>query len=296
MPTDTATAPADDRTPAPAARQRRFLVRRSHRKKTALFTVVAIIAIVTAFPLLWMITSSFKGPDEVLSTDILPSAPTLDNFDYVFTSVPFARYLFNSFFISVTVTVVALFFHSMAAYALARLKFRGRDTIFIAIFSTLLVTAPVVLVPLFLVVHRLGLLNSYAGLIIPAIFSAFGIFLLRQFYLTIPVELEEAAILDGCGYWMIYRKIILPMSKSIFAALAVLFFLANWNSFLWPLVATTDQDLQVVQLGIASFFQEHAADWNYVLAAAFVAAIPTLIVFGFFQRKIVESVKTSGMK
>nr|WP_298330518.1 carbohydrate ABC transporter permease [Haloactinopolyspora sp.] len=296
MPTDTATAPPARHAPAPPTGQRRFLVRRSHRKKAALFTVVGIIAIITAFPLLWMITSSFKGPDEVLSTDILPSAPTVDNFDYVFTSVPFTRYLFNSFIISVTVTVVALFFHSMAAYALARLKFRGRDTIFIAVFSTLLVTAPVVLVPLFLVVHRLGLLNSYAGLIIPAIFSAFGIFLLRQFYLTIPAELEEAAILDGCGYWMIYRKIILPMSKSIFAALAVLFFLANWNSFLWPLVATTDQDLQVVQLGIVSFFEEHSADWNYVLAAAFVAAIPTLIIFGFFQRKIVESVKTSGMK
>ncbi|WP_420842023.1 carbohydrate ABC transporter permease [Haloactinopolyspora alba] len=243
-----------------------------------------------------MFTSSFKGADEVLSTNIIPNDPTLSNFDYVFTSVPFARYMFNSFVVSATVTVIALFFHSMAAYALARLRFRGRDTIFIAIFSTLLVTAPVVLVPLFLVVHRLGLLNSYAGLIIPAIFSAFGIFLLRQFYLSIPAELEEAAILDGCGYWMIYRKIILPMSRSIFAALAVLFFLANWNSFLWPLVATTDQDLQVVQLGIASFQDQHSADWNYVLAAALVAAIPTLIVFAFFQRRIVESVKTSGLK
>lgn len=292
MLSDTAVA---DR-PVPAAAPARRRMRRSTRKRFTLFVVVGIISIATAFPLLWMFTSSFKGPDEVLSTDIVPSEPTFDNFDYVFTSVPFARYLFNSFFVSAVVTVVALFFHSMAAYALARLRFRGRDTIFIAIFSTLLVTAPVVLVPLFLVVHRLGLLNSYAGLIIPAIFSAFGIFLLRQFYLSIPAELEEAAILDGCGYWMIYRKIILPMSRSIFAALAVLFFLANWNSFLWPLVATTDQDLQVVQLGIASFQEQHAADWNYILAAALVAAIPTLIIFAFFQRRIVESIKTSGLK
>lgn len=294
MPTDTATA--SSKTVRPTAPQRRFLVRRSQRKKATLFTVVGIIALLTAFPILWMVTSSFKGPDEVLSTDILPSEPTLDNFEYVFTSVPFARYMFNSFFISVVVTVVSLFFHSMAAYALARLKFRGREPIFVVIFATLLVTAPVVLVPLFLIVHQLGLLNSYAGLIIPAIFNAFGIFLLRQFYLSLPAELEEAAILDGCGYWKVYLKIILPMSKSIFSALAVLFFLANWNSFLWPLVATTDQDLQVVQLGIASFQEQHTADWNYILAAAFIAAIPTLIIFAFFQRKIVESVKTSGMK
>ncbi len=294
MPTDTATASSN--AVQPRAPQRRFLVRRSQRKKATLFTVVGIIALLTAFPILWMVTSSFKGPDEVLSTDIMPSEPTLDNFEYVFTSVPFARYMFNSFFISVVVTVVSLFFHSMAAYALARLKFRGREPIFVVIFATLLVTAPVVLVPLFLIVHQLGLLNSYAGLIIPAIFNAFGIFLLRQFYLSLPTELEEAAILDGCGYWKVYTKIILPMSKSIFSALAVLFFLANWNSFLWPLVATTDQDLQVVQLGIASFQEQHTADWNYILAAAFIAAIPTLIIFAFFQRKIVESVKTSGMK
>lgn len=293
MPSETAVLTRSAARP-PAAPGRRMSWRR--RKSATLFVVVGVITILTVFPLVWMVTSSFKGPDEVLSTDLLPSAPTLDNFEYVFSGAPFGRYLLNSFIVSVTVTVVALFFHSMAAYALARLRFPGRDAIFLGIFSTLLVTAPVVLVPLFLVVHRLGLLNSYAGLILPAIFSAFGIFLLRQFYLAIPAELEEAAVLDGCGYWRIYWSIILPLSRSIFAALAVLFFLANWNAFLWPLVATTDSDLQVVQLGIASFQDQNTTDWQYVLAAATVAAVPTLLAFAIFQRRIVESIKTSGLK
>ena len=132
-------------------------------------------------------------------------------------------------------TVVALFFHSMAGYALARLRFPGREVIFLAMFSTFLISLPVIIVPLFILVRSLGLLNSYAGLIIPAIFNAFGIFLLRQFYLSVPRELEEAALIDGAGYWRIYRSIIIPLSRPILSALAILFFLANWNAFLWPL-------------------------------------------------------------
>lgn len=296
MPTDQATAPTRADRSTATERERRARARSARGKKSTLFMVTGIITLLTIFPLLWMVTSSFKGPDEVLSNDILPSKPTLENFEYVFTSVPFTRYMFNSFFVAVVVTVLALFFHSMSAYALARLKFPGRDTIFIMIFSTLLVTGPVILVPLFLIAFQLGLLNSYAGLIIPAIFNAFGIFLLRQFYLSIPAELEEAAIIDGCGYWKIYWKIILPLSRPIFAALGVLFFLANWNAYLWPLVATTDQDLNVVQIGIMSFQEQHSADWNYILAATTVAAIPTLVLFAIFQKRIVESIKTSGFK
>ncbi|MEO3753269.1 carbohydrate ABC transporter permease [Streptomyces sp. B6B3] len=260
-------------------------------------TVLAIVvSLASAFPVLWMITSSFKTRDTVTDGKLIPTDVTFSNFVDVFTDVPFARYLWNSFFVSATVTLVALLFHSMAAYALARLRFPGRETIFMAIFSTLLITAPVVLIPLFLVVRELGLLNSYAGLIVPAIFNAFGIFLLRQFYLGLPREIEEAAIVDGCGYWRVYWNIVLPMSRPVLAALAVFFFLANWNSFAWPLVATTDEDLAVVQLGISSFSTQHASNWNYVLAAATVAALPMLALFFAFQRQIVESIKTSGLK
>ncbi len=260
------------------------------------FLVLAVIAVTTIFPLLWMLAGAFKTRSETYKFALLPAHPTLDNFRYVFTEVAFPRYMLNSFFISTTVTLVALFFHSMAAYALARLRFPGRELIFSLIFSTLLVSLPVILVPLFILVRELGMLDSYGGLIIPAIFHAFGIFLLRQFYLGIPRELEEAAIVDGAGYWRVYVNIILPLSRPILAALAVFFFLANWNSFLWPLTITNNPDLWVVQIGIASFRQQYASSQNYVMAASTVVAMPTMLLFFIFQRQLVESIKTSGLK
>jgi len=263
---------------------------------TLLIVALVLISSLTVFPLIWMVSSAFKTGAEVYTLRVMPESPTLDNFRYVFTQLPFARYMLNSFFVSATVTVVALFFHSMAAYALARLRFPGRELIFRLIFSTLLVSLPVILVPLFVLVRSMGLLNTYAGLIIPAIFNAFGIFLLRQFYLGIPGELEEAAILDGAGYWRVYANIILPLSRPILAALAVFFFLANWNSFLWPLTITSDPDLWVVQTGIASFQQQYASAQNYIMAASVVVAMPTMLLFVIFQRQLVESIKTSGFK
>ena len=194
------------------------------------------------------------------------------------------------------ITVLALWFHSMAAYALARLRFPGREAVFLVIFSTLLVSLPVVMVPTFAVVRTLGLVDSYGGLIIPAIFNAYGIFLLRQFYISMPAELEEAALLDGASYWRVYWNVILPLSRPILSALAVFFFLANWNAFVWPLTITSDPDLRTVQVGIAGFQQQYAGNWNYTLAAATVAAVPMLLMFFFFQRQIVESIKSAAFK
>jgi multiple sugar transport system permease protein len=227
---------------------------------------------------------------------LLPRAPSLKNFIYVLTEVPFVRYLFNSFVVSAAVTFVALWFHTMAGYALARLRFPGREAIFLAIFSTFLVSLPVIIVPLFILVRAMGMLDSYAGLIVPAIFNAFGIFLLRQYYLSLPRELEEAAIIDGAGYWRIYWSVILPLSRPIIASLAILFFLANWNSFLWPLTVTNSKDLWVVQVGIASFRSQYASSWQYIMAASTIVAAPMLVIFVIFQKQIMESIKTSGLK
>ncbi len=260
------------------------------------FVALILVSLVTVFPLVWMVSSAFKTGTEVYSLAVVPETPTLENFEYVFTQVPFARYMFNSFLVSATVTIVALLFHSMAAYALARLRFPGREFVFSLIFATLLVSLPVILVPLFVLVRAMGLLDSYAGLIVPAIFNAFGIFLLRQFYLGMPKDLEEAAFVDGCGYWGVYWHVILPLSRPILAALAVFFFLANWNSFLWPLTITQNQDLWMIQVAIASFQTQYAGAWNYIMAAATVAAIPTMALFFVFQRQLVESIKTSGFK
>jgi multiple sugar transport system permease protein len=258
--------------------------------------IALVLALMTIFPLLWMVSIGFKIPTEVFQPTLIPKAPTLDNFFHVFTQVPFARYLFNSFVVSAIVTIVALWFHSMAGYALARLRFRGRETIFIVIFSTFLVSLPVIIVPLFVLVRSLGMLNTYAGIIVPSIFNAFGIFLLRQFYLSLPRELEEAAVIDGASYWRIYWSVILPLSRPIISALAILFFLANWNAFLWPLTVANDNNLWVVQVGIANFRSQYAASWNYIMAASTIVAAPMLLLFVIFQKQIMESIKTSGLK
>lgn len=258
--------------------------------------VTLLLALMTIFPLLWMLSISFKTQTEVFQPHLWPKAPNWNNFLYVLTEAPFGRYLFNSFVVSAAVTIIALLFHSMAGYALARLRFPGREAIFLAIFSTFLVSLPVIIVPLFIVVRTMGMLNSYAGLIVPAIFNAFGIFLLRQYYVSLPRELEEAAIVDGAGYWRIYWSVVLPLSRPIIASLAILFFLANWNSFLWPLTVVNDPNLWVVQVGISSFRSQYASSWNYIMAASTIVALPMLILFVIFQRQIMESIKTSGLK
>ena len=159
----------------------------------------ATLAIITASPLVWMVSASLKEPGEIFNSSLVPQHPTLDNFRYVFTQLPFLRYILNTFFVAGTITVIALLFHSMAGYAFARLRFSGREAIFLTIFSTFLVSLQVIIVPLFILVQKMGMVNTYAGLIIPVTFNAFGIFLLRQFYLGIPVDLQEAAIIDGAS-------------------------------------------------------------------------------------------------
>jgi multiple sugar transport system permease protein len=255
-----------------------------------------LLALMTIFPLVWMISIAFKVPVEVFQTNLIPRAPTGANFLYVLTEASFLRYIGNSLLVSTIVTAVALWFHTMAGYALARLRFPGRETIFLLIFSTFLVSLPVVIVPLFILVRAMGMLNSYAGIIVPSIFNAFGIFLLRQYYLSLPRDLEEAAMLDGAGYWRIYWSIILPLSRPVVSALAILFFLANWNAFLWPLTVVSDSRLWVAQVGIANFRGQYSASWNYIMAASTIVAAPTLILFLIFQRQIMESIKTSGLK
>lgn len=258
--------------------------------------VTLILAVMAIWPLLYMLATAFKPGSEVFATTLISENATLDNFIYVLTEVPFWRYLLNTLFVASTVTVVSLFLHTMAGYALARLRFPGREAIFLAMFSTFLISTPVIIVPLFILARTLGMLNSYTGLIVPAIFNAFGIFLLRQYYLALPRELEEAALVDGAGYWRIYWSVVLPLSRPIIAALAILFFLANWNSFLWPMTITASSNLSVVQVAIASFQTQYSASWNYVMAASTIVAAPMLALFLVFQRQIMDSIKTSGLK
>jgi multiple sugar transport system permease protein len=285
--------------PAAVARRRaRARRRRRWGDRLVLYTLALIAFVILAGPLLWMISSSLKTQGEVLANppSVLPSDPQWGNYSQVFRQVPFGRYLLNSLLVASVVTVVALLFHSMAAYSLARLRFPGRQAIFMAILSTLMVPFTVIVIPLFVIVDWLGWVDTYAGLIIPMIPHAFGIFLLRQFYLSLPRELEEAAIVDGASLVRVYWHIVLPLSRPILAALGVFFFLANWNNFLWPLVVTQSQELWVVQLGIQQFTGQYGSQYHLIMAASTIAALPTLIMFFVFQKRLVEGIKMTGLK
>lgn len=262
------------------------------------YVLLVLLALVFAFPFFWMVSSAFKPPALIFVYPpvLLPPSLSLDNFRGVFEAAPFARYMFNSFFVSITVTLIALLLHAMCGYALARLQFPGRDLIFVGILSTLMIPFYTILIPLVLLVKWLGWLNTYWALIVPAIPHAFGIFWMRQFFLGMPAELEEAARVDGASRVRVFFAIALPLARPIMAALAVFFFLANWDAFLWPLVAANKEEMRVVQVGISSFVGEHGSAWNLIMAGSTIAILPTLILFFSLQRFIVRSIKMTGLK
>jgi multiple sugar transport system permease protein len=269
------------------------------RTNKALASVKVAFAGVLAFcmlvPVYIMVINSFKPVADVFDGRLIPLRTSLDGYRQV-AEHNFHIYFFNSLFVSLTVTVVALLFHSMAGYALARLDFPGRRAVFLCILSTLMIPFSVIMIPLFILVKRMGMLNSYAGIIIPAIPHAYGIFLFRQFFLTIPKDLEEAAEIDGCAPFGTYMRIFLPLSKSIAITLAVAFFIANWNSYIWPLVVNHDQRKWVLQVAIADFIGRNDSPWNAIMAAGVIAVLPTIVLFFVLQRYLVEGVKMSGLK
>ncbi|HGY11732.1 MAG TPA: carbohydrate ABC transporter permease, partial [Desulfobacterales bacterium] len=202
----------------------------------------------------------------------------------------------NSLFISSTVTIVALFFHSMAAYPLARLKFRGKKYVSLWILSTLLIPFPVITIPLFILVRSFNWLDTYQGVIVPAIPHAYGIFLFRQFFMSIPGELEEAATIDGCSTFIIYSRIFIPLSKPIAITLAVGFFIANWNNYLWPLIVNKDKQLWVLQVAIANFVSRGDTRWDAVLSSGVITVLPTILLFFLLQKYLVAGIKMTGIK
>jgi multiple sugar transport system permease protein len=260
--------------------------------RIVLYLVAIALLVAITFPIVWTVLLSLKTNAATLAQPphLLPNPFRWSNFADVFERVSFARYLLNSFIVAATVTTFALFFHSMSAYSLARLRYRGRNVIFIAILSTLMVPFTVIVVPLFVIVQKIGWADSYQGLIIPLMFEAFGIFLLRQFYLSLPRELEEAALVDGANLVGVYWRIVLPLSRPILAALGIFYFLANWNNFLWPLVVAQSEDHWVVQVGIQQFTGQNTSAIELIAAASSVA------VFFVLQRRLIEGVKLSGLK
>jgi multiple sugar transport system permease protein len=264
-----------------------------------LYTILVGYAIATALPFLWALSASFKPLSEIVSNslNLIPQQFTLENYRAIFVEQPlFLRWLFNSVLITVTVTGLNLIFNSMAGYALARLQFRGRNFWFLLILAILAVPAQLTLMPTFLILKAFGWLNSYQGMIVPTMVNATFIFMMRQFFVNFPKELEEAAALDGLGRLKIFWYIVLPLAKPALAAQTIFVFMSSWNNFLTPIVILFEPEMFTLPLGLNSFKGQYISYWNYIMAASIVFTIPVLLIYLFFNRYFIQSVRFTGSK
>lgn len=260
--------------------------------------VLALLVFFALLPIIWMIISAFKSNSEILSADqtFLPRDWTVGGFFALFRLFPFGRYLLNSLVVAGGIAVIQTVTAALAAYAFARIPFRGSALLFTLFLMTLMVPPQVTLIPQFIIASRLGWVDTYHGLIIPQAFTAFGIFLLRQFFLAIPKGLEDAAQIDGANHWIIFTRIILPLSGPAIATLLLFAFLAHWNALLWPLVMSTTDATRTVVLGLREFQGQYFTSWDLLMAGAIVATIPTVAVYLFAQRWFIKGVVlTSGL-
>lgn len=220
---------------------------------------------------------------------------TLANYVETFRVLPFGRYFINSAFVTVTVTIGQILIASLAAFAFARLRFRGREAIFLLYLATLMIPSQVTLIPNFLIIRNLGWYDTYAALIVPGLFSALSTFLLRQFYRSIPIDLDDAARIDGASSLRIWWQIMLPLSRPIMAALAVFAFQASWNDFLWPLVVTGTDKMRTIPIGLSYFVGQYATAWNLLMAGSVIALLPVLVIYLLAQKTFVQGITMSGM-
>jgi len=276
------------------------MIRNGTGKTLVTYGLLLAIAFVMLLPLLWLVSTSLKAPTEDIfqyPPQLLPQQPTLENYAQVWQLAPFGRYLLNSTIVAVLTVTLNLLFCSLAAYPLARLSFRGRDWILTAIIATILIPFQIVMIPLYVLTVQLGLRNSYLGLIFPAIASAFGIFLLRQAFLGVPKELEEAARIDGCSELGLWWHVMLPAIRPALITLAIFVFIGSWSDFLWPLIVLDPgSDYYTLPLGVASLEGVFSPDWRIIAAGSVLSILPILLLFAFLQRYIVPSEAGSGVK
>ena len=278
-------------------RQTAFDWRRWIPKRWYVHAVLLLGAVVMLAPLLWMITLSLKPARLTYSPPyLLPTTFQWQNYAEAFKAAPFDRYYLNTAIMAAGITFGQLIFSSLAAYAFARLNFRGRNVLFLVVLATMMVPVQVQLIPSFLIVKSVGWQNTFQALIIPRMVSAFGIFLLRQFYLSIPRDLDEAAMIDGATRFGVWWRIILPLSRPALATLAIFAFLFSWNDFLWPLVVTDDPNMRTIQLGLVMFQGRYTTNWTLLMAGTVTATIPTILAFLLGQRQFIESIALSGVK
>ena len=259
---------------------------------------LAAAGVVVAIPLYWTAISSLSTNAAIFATPIrwFPDSPHWENFAQALEAAPFGRYFLNSAVVGVAVTCATLATSALAGYGFAKFRFPGRRPLFAVVLIALMVPFQAIMIPLFVLTRQLGWLNSYAGLIVPGAVSGFGIFLMRQFMGKLPDALLEAARLDGCSEIQVFLRIVLPLSRSALAALAVLTFLASWNNFLWPLIVAQSPEVMTVPLGIVQFRGSYATNYIQILAVSLVAAAPVIVLYLLMQRQIIETFASSGVK
>ncbi|MDR6759788.1 multiple sugar transport system permease protein [Mycoplana sp. BE70] len=260
------------------------------------WTLLFIGGLMMISPLLFMFSTSLKTADQVYDLRLIPAAPTISNYMTVLADGRFMRWFFNSMLVATTVTLSNCFFDSLVGYTLAKFEFRGRYFIFLAILSTLMIPTEMLVIPWYLMSSQLGWLDSYWGIMFPGMMTAFGTFLMKQFFETVPNDFIEAARVDGLNEFQIWWKVALPLVTPALSALAIFTFLGNWTAFFWPLIVTTSKELYTLPVGLSSFAVEQQIQWEMIMTGAAIATIPTLIVFIVLQRYIVRGVMLAGLK
>lgn len=282
-------------------------LKRARKRREALkalfaYGMLSIGAVFMIAPFLWMLVTSFKEPGQVFSyqkewwQDWIPKSFVWQNYVKAWKVVPFARFYLNSIFVTLVTTAGQVFTSAMAGYAFARLQFPGRDKLFMGYLATMMIPGAVTMIPVFVLLRTLGWIDTYKALIIPGIFSAYGTFMLRQFFMTLPRDLEDAAKIDGCSYLGIFWHIILPLSRPALATLTTFTFMGTWMNFMWPLIVVNSQEKFTLPVGLAYFQSVHHTDWTLLMAGSMMMLLPILVVFVFNQRYFVEGIKLTGIK
>lgn len=258
-------------------------------------------ALIEFLPFLWALSASFKGEGEIQNSlsfppRFIPENFTFENYINIFKAVPFGLWYFNSFITALLTTLLCLFFSATSGYAFARIPFFGREIVFFGILGTMMVPGVITIIPLYVLLKNLGLTDTYQGLIIPFMVTAFGIFLMRQFFQSIPIELEEAARIDGAGRIRTFTQVVLPLAKPALSALTIFTFMGRWNDFLMPLIIIGDSKLFTLPLGMSTFRSQYRTDWGMLMAGSILVMIPIVLLYVVFQRFFIEGISHTGGK
>jgi multiple sugar transport system permease protein len=253
---------------------------------------LGLVSLLFLFPFFWMVSNAVRTNDEVLAVPprLLPTVYHWENFIDAWTHLPFGQFFVNSLIVAISVTIIVVIVSCLAGYAFARLTFRGRDTLFLVYLGTLMIPQAMLVIPLFLLISKLGWVNTYQALILPMAFSSFGAFLLRQFFLTIPKELEEAAFIDGASRLRILTSVVVPISLPAIGLLSLFTFIGQWNNFLWPLIIASTNQMATLPLGLLLFRTQQGTAWNYIMAGATFSMLPGIVLAILLQRFIFKSI------